>query len=125
MTLAQPTLPNEGGISAPMVPEHRLRPDRGSKPLRLHFSGLNRSGIAYCAGQHVEFNGDKSRIVLRGGCRSLTIRGNNNDVTVEIQAGGSIEVRGRGNTVHWHLSTGTQQPMLRDFGRNNIFKTQT
>jgi len=104
--------------------ERPLRPDRSTTPTMLHFSGPNRTGVAYCAARKVVFRGDRGRIALRGGCRSLTIEGSNNDVTVEIEAGALIQVRGQHNTIHWHVVAGTTQPRIQDLGRNNTYKTQ-
>ena len=91
----------------------------------LHFSGLNRTGVAYCTARHVVFSGSRGRIALRGGCRSLTIEGSNNDLIVEIEPGALIRVHGQHNTIHWHLIAGTTHPKVQDTERNNTFKTQT
>ena len=122
---AQATAQAEARNSGPAVGEGRLQPDRGSSTTMLRFSGSNRTGVAYCASRHVVFSGNNGNVTLRGGCRSLTIQGSNNRVTVEVEAGALIQVRGQSNAVHWHLVSGMQQPKVRDLGRGNSFKTQT
>jgi outer membrane protein OmpA-like peptidoglycan-associated protein len=57
--------------------------------------------VTDCTGKDVAVSGSNGKIILTGGCRSLTISGHNNQVLAEIASGGELTVLRTGNAVIW------------------------
>ena len=72
-----------------------------SGPLLL--VGNDQERLAECAGRDVTVTGTRSAYDLRGGCRSLSIRGDLVTVRAELQPGAHISVNGQGSLVTWRL----------------------
>ena len=72
-----------------------------------------------CAGKDVVVSGNDDRLVLSGGCRSLTISGDANQILADMAAGAEISLRGSNNDLAWTRSTGTADPIIVDGGRAN------
>ena len=56
-----------------------------------------------CADRDVRIEGNRNRYVLRGGCRSVVLRGDADDIQAQMIAGGHIDVEGNGVLVTWSL----------------------
>jgi hypothetical protein len=84
-----------GSIVAPPSAEP-VRPDLGP-PLEL--AGSEQSRDADCAGRDVTLTGSGDIVVLRGGCRSLTVNGDGNRVQAEVMPGTRITIVGSKSTV--------------------------
>ncbi len=74
---------------------------RDAGPLSL--AGDDQQRIADCAGRDVSVTGARSAYELRGGCRTLLVRGDLLTVRAEMQPGARISVNGLGNVVTWRL----------------------
>jgi len=56
-----------------------------------------------CASRDVRIEGNRNRYILRGGCRSIVLRGEADDIQAQMIAGGHIDVEGNGVLVTWSL----------------------
>ena len=72
-----------------------------------------------CAGRDVVVSGSDEKVVLSGGCRSLTISGDTNQILADMAAGAEISLRGSNNNLAWTRSTGGVDPIIVDGGRAN------
>ena len=86
-------------------------------PLVLADSGVQL--VRDCAGKDVVVSGNDDKLVLSGGCRSLTISGDANQILADMAAGAEISLRGSNNNLAWTRSTGTADPIIVDRGRAN------
>jgi hypothetical protein len=120
--LAQATTPPAGADAA--TTDTTLQPDQSAPGNAIRFSGSNRTGVGDCTARNTILRGNGNAITFRGGCRSLTVTGSKNDVTVEIAAGGLISVQGNNNEVHWRVTGGMRPPRLKQSGHNNTFKAE-
>lgn len=70
-------------------------PDGG----RLELRGDDLQRIADCAGQDVLIEGSRGGFRLRGGCRSVTLRGDLAVVQADLLPGARVLIEGNGNLV--------------------------
>ena len=56
-----------------------------------------------CSGRDVRIEGNRNHYILRGGCRSLTLRGDGDNIQAQMMPGGHIDVEGNGVLVTWSL----------------------
>jgi outer membrane protein OmpA-like peptidoglycan-associated protein len=75
--------------------------------------------IRDCSKTDVVVSGSNDRIVLTGGCRSLTILGEGNEILADIDAGGKISLIGNNNNLAWGKSSEGVDPSVVDGGRSN------
>jgi hypothetical protein len=74
-----------------------------------------------CAGQPIVLSGDRNLLRLTGDCRDVTVAGRRNDVHVDIEPGGTIEITGARNDVTWRQTGPGPAPNLKPTGPNNAF----
>jgi hypothetical protein len=67
----------------------------------LALTGDDQARVMDCAGRNVTIRGERSLYMLRGGCRSLTIRGDLVVVQAELASNAAVTVAGQGITVGW------------------------
>jgi outer membrane protein OmpA-like peptidoglycan-associated protein len=89
----------------------------GPPPIVIAGSGVGQS--ADCAGRDVEIDGSGGNHVLRGGCRSIAIRGSNNVVNAEILPGTRIAMMGSDNQVAFVLTEPGPDPIVSVAGSND------
>ena len=75
--------------------------------------------IRDCSKTDVVVSGSNDRIVLIGGCRSLTILGDGNEILADMDAGTKISLSGDNNNLAWSKSTEGLDPNVVDGGRAN------
>ena len=85
----------------------------------LALTGDDQALAADCAGRAVTVAGDRALYVLRGGCKSLTIRGNLVTVQAELLPNAPITVTGHGNRVGWALDHPGRPPAATLHGEAN------
>jgi outer membrane protein OmpA-like peptidoglycan-associated protein len=75
--------------------------------------------IRDCSKTDVVVSGSNDRIVLIGGCRSLTILGDGNEILADMDAGTKISLSGDNNNLAWSKSAEGVDPSVVDGGRAN------
>ena len=75
--------------------------------------------IRDCAGKDIVVSGSNDKLVLTGGCRSLTISGDTNEILADMAAGAQISLHGNNNNLAWTRLTGGVNPTVVDGGRAN------
>jgi outer membrane protein OmpA-like peptidoglycan-associated protein len=75
--------------------------------------------IRDCSETDVVVSGSNDRIVLTGGCRSLTILGDGNEILADMAAGAKISLIGNNNSLAWSKSANAVEPSVVDGGRSN------
>jgi hypothetical protein len=98
--LGSRVLPPSGGVDDPS----------GVPPIVL--SGDDRTLDQSCAGRDVTVQGTGDDIVLRGGCRSLTVRGDHERVQAELLPGTRVTLIGQGSTVSFALLGSGPDPIV-------------
>jgi hypothetical protein len=73
----------------------------GDEDGALQLTGDDQARAMDCTGRNVTVRGDRSLYLLRGGCRSLTIRGDLVIVQAELAPSAAVTVAGRGVRVGW------------------------
>ena len=91
----QPKPPVPPPLAAPAPPQVQA----STGPLTL--AGDDQQRLADCAGRDVAITGERSAYVLRGGCKSVTLRGDLLTVQAELVPGARVTVTGRGSIVSW------------------------
>jgi outer membrane protein OmpA-like peptidoglycan-associated protein len=78
--------------------------------------------IRDCSKTDVVVSGSNDRIVLTGGCRSLTILGDGNEVLADMDAGGKISLNGNNNNLAWgKYGDGADPSVVDGGGANTVF----
>lgn len=95
-------------VAAPPPKPATSMPAPATGPLLLQ--GDDQQHLGDCAGRDVTVTGDRSAYVLRGGCKSLTLRGNLLAVQAELASGARIAVTGRGSIVSWAVKGRAKPP---------------
>jgi outer membrane protein OmpA-like peptidoglycan-associated protein len=88
-------------------------------PGQLMFNGDGQKRDMQCSGATVYINGSRGEFILRGGCKALYIRGDNNVVHVELVPGAEIGLQGSLSNVYVTLTGAGPSPRLLVSGTNN------
>ena len=103
--LPTPQAPSRAAPQTPSQPaaqpQSPLAPQALQQMAPLALAGDDVHGLATCAGRDVIVTGTRSDYVLRGDCKSLTLRGDLLTVQAEIVPGAKVTVTGRGSVVTW------------------------
>lgn len=75
--------------------------------------------IRDCSGRDTVVSGSHYKVVLSGGCRSLRVSGDANDIIVDMAAGSKIELHGNYNNVAWAKVRDGADPAVKDRGDAN------
>lgn len=73
-----------------------------------------------CGGGEVLLEGSRSTVTLRGSCRALVLRGDDNRVMIELALSARVRVEGQGNRVRWTLARGGPPPVVSISGRDSL-----
>jgi hypothetical protein len=76
----------------------------------ITLAGNDQERLGNCAGRNVVVTGMRSAYVLRGGCRSLTVRGDLLTVQAELEPGAKITIHGQGSIVSWIVPPKSRSP---------------
>jgi len=68
-----------------------------------------------CAGGDAEVGGNRNIVTFTGSCRSLTLRGDANKVTIDLASGARLDIEGNGNTIRYSVGGG-REPTVRVSG---------
>ena len=101
------------GVVAVALP---AAPARAQSPT---FNGNGQTGSGDCQGGDSVVNGSRNDITLKGYCRHVTIRGNDNKVLAEMTSSGHISVPGNNNRVEYRLPPGGLEPERTILGSRN------
>ena len=85
----------------------------------LALTGDDQALATDCTGRAVTVQGTRALYVLRGGCKSLTIRGDLVTVQAEVLPNAPITVTGHGNRVGWALDHPGHPPTAAMHGEAN------
>jgi hypothetical protein len=85
----------------------------------LILAGSDGESIRDCAQQDVVISGNRSKFVLAGGCHSLSIPGDGNQVLVEFGDASELYLRGNDNRIAWKKLPGAADPTILSEGRSN------
>jgi hypothetical protein len=76
-----------------------------------------------CTNRDVVISGSNSKYILAGGCQSLTVPGDGNQILADMAAESEILLRGNENNVAWTNMTGGDHFKIHTDGRlNHIVK---
>ncbi len=70
-----------------------------------------------CAGRDVVVRGDRNALTFTGGCRSLEVLGNTNEVRAEMAPASRIAIRGDTVSLYWSLRGDGPPPRIATEGR--------
>ncbi len=95
----------ESAAPKPPVPKTPQPEPPASKPASGVFTlaGDDEQRDETCTGRPVIITGNRSAYVLRGGCLSVTVRGDLDTVQAELRPGAAVGIVGHGTTVSWVL----------------------
>jgi hypothetical protein len=85
----------------------------------LHLTGDDQARALDCAGRVVSVEGSRALYLLRGGCKSLTIRGDLVIVQAELQPGAPVAMTGHGVRVGWVVDGPGKPPVSSIRGEAN------
>ena len=106
-----PPIPDSAPSPAVIAPPATA--DAGT--LNLRGDGQHRD--ADCTGRNVLIDGSDGRFMLRGGCRSVTVRGDGDTIRAELAPGARIGIGGDGVTLHYTLTGVGPPPIVSITGR--------
>jgi hypothetical protein len=75
--------------------------------------------VRECANKDVVISGSKSKFVLTGGCQSLSVPGDGNQILVDMAPGSEIYLRGNENDVAWTKEHDAPSPAIVADGQAN------
>ena len=75
---------------------------------------------ADCAGESARIEGNRNTLTITGACRSLDLRGDGNQVTIELRPGAAVHVEGQKNRIGYRIARGTQPPEVTVAGVDSI-----
>jgi hypothetical protein len=70
----------------------------------LLLRGDSQTRDADCAGRDALIEGSNDHVTLRGGCRSVTVRGRNDTIDAALLPGAPLRIGGDGVTLHYHMT---------------------
>ncbi|MEJ1977593.1 MAG: DUF3060 domain-containing protein [Acetobacteraceae bacterium] len=85
----------------------------------LTFSGDDQQRDEDCAGRQVVIQGNRSAYVLRGGCQSVSVRGDLDLVQAELRPAAHVGITGHGTIVSWALMGRGKDPSALIHGEGN------
>jgi outer membrane protein OmpA-like peptidoglycan-associated protein len=105
--LAAPTAP----LTVPTAPPGVLAPPAGM-PGPLAVTGEGERQEIPCRGRDVLIRGSNNNTTLRGGCHSVTVQGDSNQVQAELQPGAPITLSGENDDVAFVLVEPGPDPLV-------------
>jgi hypothetical protein len=75
--------------------------------------------VRECAHKDVVISGSKSKFVLTGGCQSLSVPGDGNQILVDMAPGSEIYLRGNDNDIAWTKEHDAPSPAIVADGQAN------
>jgi hypothetical protein len=75
--------------------------------------------VRECGHKDVVISGSKSKFVLTGGCQSLSVPGDGNQILVDMAPGSEIYLRGNENDVAWTKEHDAASPTIIADGQSN------
>ena len=112
--------PDNVVAALPAVPASLAAPQAPPATATLELSGDDQMRAVGCAGRRVAIQGQRSLYLLRGGCRSVTVRGGLLSVQAELAPGAAVTVTGHGVRVGWLLARPGRLPAVSAHGEANL-----
>jgi hypothetical protein len=84
----------------------------------------NSEFIRQCNQSDVVISGSHSKYVLVGGCHSLSVPGDGNEILVELAAGSEIYLRGKENAIAWKKMPGPDPTIVVDGPSNSVIQLE-
>jgi hypothetical protein len=81
-------------------------------PQYLTLDDDNGDVVRDCAGKDVTIRSNNAKFILTGGCRSVTVSGNNNKVLAEVAADGKVASSKQSNLVAWVTPGSSADPNI-------------
>jgi hypothetical protein len=78
--------------------------------------------IRQCRQSDVVISGSHGKYVLVGGCHSLSVPGDGNEILVELAAGSEIYLRGKENAIAWKKLPGPDPTIVADGPSNSLIR---
>jgi hypothetical protein len=75
--------------------------------------------VRECGHKDVVISGSKSKFVLTGGCQSLSVPGDGNQILVDMASGSEIYLRGNENDIAWTKERDSASPTIVADGQSN------
>jgi hypothetical protein len=85
----------------------------------LILPGSDGEFVRECGHKDVVISGSKSKFVLTGGCQSLSVPGDGNQILVDMAAGAEIYLRGNDNNIAWTKLRDAAAPTILTDGQSN------
>lgn len=87
----------------------------------MHYTASHVSQHVVCSDHPIVLEGDHTDMTLAGACRTVTLAGSHNDVTVDMAAGGTFDITGSHNDVNWRQIGAGPRPSLLDTGDGDTY----
>ncbi len=91
----------EPGTPAPQAPAQAIALTGDGQRLELD-----------CTDRPVSISGNRSRYVLRGGCRAVVVHGDANGVVTELMPGAAVEIEGNGTGLTYTMPAGGEPQLV-------------
>ena len=85
---------------------------------QAEFTGAGEHSEIECNGGGVSIEGADNILAIHGPCKSLTVTGASNKITIDLAAQSAIRVEGAANEIHWS-APGAARPKLSVVGAGN------
>lgn len=112
--------PDNVVATLPAVAASPAAPQAAPATATLKLAGDDQTRAVGCAGRRVAIQGQRSLYLLRGGCRSVTVRGALLSVQAELAPGAAVDVTGHGVRVGWVLARPGRPPTVSAHGEANL-----
>ena len=96
-----------------------VAPPPAASTTTLVLAGDDQQRLADCSGLDVTVTGNRSAYILRGACKSLTLRGDLLSVQAALAPGARIAITGQGSIVTWSAKPNTRPPITVVHGRGS------
>jgi outer membrane protein OmpA-like peptidoglycan-associated protein len=120
---APPQPPGGAVLAPPAPPPGTVLATTAAAPLAITTEGERQT--VRCAGRDVLIRGSRNNTTLRGGCRSVTVEGDGNQVQAELQPGAPLMLNGADNDLAFVLVSPGPDPEVRvTAGSDRAYRVQ-
>ncbi len=98
--------------SPPSQPPAVVAPPPTAEPGTLVLTGDNQKRNIDCAGRDVLIEGSDGTFILRGGCRSVNVQGQDDSIDAVLLPGARLTIGGQGVTLHYTMASAGPPPVV-------------